>query len=244
MAPLLHYTTIVLQATDNMHINKIYTWLSAATAIAKSAPSVPQLEVPACPSYATIRYNRTVPDLADFPQTKVNICYSAQNIEIKFVAYNETNFCYNETYGNNDNIWEYEVMETFIAKGTEDPATYFEFEVAPNNVTFNAFIWNPSKVREDGADFERWFVPDPLASGIVAQTKLDKQQQTWTSFARIPLQLFDVDECQAKGTQWRMNFFRTVVSQGTFPEQLLGGWSPPNKASFHMTPFFGQVSFI
>lgn len=244
MAPLLHYTTILLQATDKMLFNKISTWLLAATTTSVTALNVPQLDVPACPSYATVRYSHTIPTLADFPQTQVDICYSATDIQVNFFAYNETNFFYNETYGNNDNIWEYEVMEAFIAKGTEDPTKYFEFEVAPNNVTFNALIFNRSKVREDGAPFERWFIPDPLASGLLAQTDLDKQKQVWTSRARIPLHLFEVGEGQAKGTQWRMNFFRTVVSEDKFPDQLLGGWSPPNKASFHMTPFFGRVSFV
>lgn len=42
---------------------------------------------------------------------------------------------YNESYTTNDPIWRFEVMEAFIALGTNDPQTYLEFEIAPNNVT-------------------------------------------------------------------------------------------------------------
>ncbi len=52
---------------------------------------------------------------------------------------------------------QYEVMEAFIYHGTNDPQTYLEFEINPNNVTFQAFIHNPSKVRAAGAAFDTAF---------------------------------------------------------------------------------------
>lgn len=144
-------------------------------------------------------YNKTFPNQTHFPPTEVAICYTVDSINLAFTAHNETSFYYNPSQGTNKAIWEYEVMETFIALGDKDPQTYLEFEVNPNNVTFQAFIYNPGKVRADGA---------------------------------------------AQGTKWRMNFFRTVVAPDTFPNQTLSAWSPPDKASFHMTPFFGHVEFI
>ncbi|KAG4217228.1 hypothetical protein PC116_g34291 [Phytophthora cactorum] len=135
-------------------------------------------------------------------------------------------------------------MESFIHHGTNAPKTCLEFEVSPNNVTFQAWIYNKSKVRATSAPLDTSFLTQPLADGLTAETTLDKEAQTWVSATKIPLGLFNVDDGQAKGTSWRMNFFRTVVSPDTFPDQLLGAWNPTNESNFHMTPFFGNVKFI
>ena len=218
--------------------------IAGAAAVAGSAISVPHIDVPACPSKASIRYDRSMPNLTDFALTQVDICYSKKDIELDFVAYNETSFFYNASYTTNHPIWKYEVMEAFVTPGTEDPTTYFEFEVAPNNVTFNAFIFNPSKVREKGAAFGTYYIEDPIATGLTSQTILDREKQIWRSSACLPLSLWSIAEGQAKGTKWRMNIFRTVVSPEKFPDQLYGAWSPPDAANFHKTPFFGTVAFI
>ena len=153
-------------------------------------------------------------------------------------------FFFNETYTTNGNIWEYEVMEAFIHLGTNDPATYLELEVAPNNVTYQSWIYNPSKVRTEGAAFDHFFINDIEKNEMSATTTLSKEKKTWTSTLQVPLALFNVEKGQAKGTKWRMNFFRTVVAPATFPDQLLGAWSTPDQASFHITPYFGNVLFV
>ncbi|KLU86990.1 hypothetical protein MAPG_05996 [Magnaporthiopsis poae ATCC 64411] len=209
-------------------------------------PQVPSLDVPACPATAKLTYNKSVPDRTDFNLTQVELCYDKTAIRIKFTAFNETNFHFNASHKINDPIYEYEVMEAFISAGHDDPSTYFEFEVSPNNVTFNAFILNPSKVRAAGSPMGAAFIsdPSPLDFGITTTTVLDRAAQTWVSTANIPLFMFNVDEGKAKGTRWRMNFFRTITAPDTFPSQRLGAWNPPSQANFHMTPFFGHVKFV
>jgi len=64
----------------------------AAPALAASNISVPSLNVPACPAKGTVTYDKSVPDLAPFPLTKVEVCYDDSHIDITFTAYNETNF--------------------------------------------------------------------------------------------------------------------------------------------------------
>ena len=218
--------------------------VAAVPALADYTKPLPSVRVPACPSVGTITYNKSVPNLTDFPLTQVDLCYSNTAIQITFTAYNETNFYFNTSQGTNDDIWEYEVMEAFIFKGVEDPRTYLEFEVNPNNTTYQAFVYNPSKVRAPGAPFDHAFIQNPSVDGLTAQTTLDKAAETWVSTATFPLGLFNVDDGAAKGTHWRMNFFRTTVSPATFPDQGLGAWSPPDAASFHKTPFFGHVIFV
>jgi hypothetical protein len=217
----------------------------AVAALATLASAVnPSVKVPACPDKGTVRYDHSVPNRTAFPLTQVDLCYDETAIHLTFTAYNETNFFYNSSYGTNDPIWQYEVMEAFIYHGTNDPQTYLELEVSPNNVTFQAFIYNPSKIRAPGAVFDGSYITNPIEYGLNATTILNKPKKLWISTLRVPLGLFNVDNGQAKGTNWRMNFFRTVVAPDTFPDQWLGAWSPTNQSNFHMTPFFGNVAFV
>ncbi|KAJ7670504.1 hypothetical protein B0H17DRAFT_1085696 [Mycena rosella] len=234
--------------------------VAAAVVVPALATAVPSLNVPACPAKGTVTYNKSVPDKGPYPLTQVDLCYDATAIHITFTAHNETNFFVNPNYTTNDAIYEYTAMETFISRGTNDPQTYLEFEIAPNNVTFQAFIYNPSKVRSascvqcgsadvsqvraDGAPFDTFYVAEPLVDGMTAVTTVDKPKGLWVSSARIPLGLFNVDAGLAKGTQWRMNFFRIITAPATFPAQFYGAWNQPSAANFHMTPFFGNVQFV
>ncbi|TFK96151.1 hypothetical protein BDV98DRAFT_576683 [Pterulicium gracile] len=221
----------------------------AAPALASGLPPspkvrVPSVNVPACPKKATVSYNKSVPDKQPFPNTLVDLCYDNTAIQLTFTAQEETEFYFDPAHTTNDPLWAYNVMEAFISLGTNDPKHYLEFEVSPNNATFNAFIYNPSKVRAPDAPMDTFWIQTPIVHGMTAETTINKEKQLWVSKARIPLGLFNVDDGKAKGTQWRMNFFRTITSPETFPAQELGAWSTPDEASFHKTPFFGNVKFV
>ncbi|PNY29653.1 Uncharacterized protein TCAP_00431 [Tolypocladium capitatum] len=218
--------------------------MAASLAAAGCAQNVPSVDVPACPGVGTIAYDRTVPDLMPFPRTQVDLCYTDDHLQLGFTAFGEVNYYFNASQTTNGDIWEYEVMEAFIHRGSNDPQTYLEFEVNPNNVTYQAFVYNPSKVRAAGAAFDHFFITDLAADSVSATTTLDRPNNIWRSTVQIPLGLFNVDAGTASGTRWRMNFFRTTVSPQTYPNQGLGAWNPPNQASFHMTPFFGHVNFV
>jgi hypothetical protein len=223
----------------------IATAMPQAQKAASSYSEVPYLVAYQCPTMATISYSLSVPDRDPFPKTEVGLCYddAAGFLHINFTAYNEQYFFYDPDMGTNDALYEYEVMEAFIYQGTNDPQTYLEFEVSPANVTWQAFVYNPSKIRESGAVFDHFFINDPLYDGFSAQTILDRAGQTWNSYVQIPLGLFNIDPGEANGTDWRMNFFRIVESEDTFPNQTYGAWSPVPEPNFHMTPYLGRVHF-
>ena len=69
-------------------------------------------------------------------------------------------------------------MESLINRGTKDPHIYFEFEVAPNKLIFNAFVYNPSKIRTEGTPFDGAYIRNPIANGITAKTTLDRPGKT------------------------------------------------------------------
>ncbi|EGG03282.1 uncharacterized protein MELLADRAFT_109437 [Melampsora larici-populina 98AG31] len=208
------------------------------------ALNVPSLNVPACPAKAHLEYNKSVPDKNPFPLTTVDLCYGTSTLELVFTAYNETSFYYNRTQGTNDNIYEYEVMEAFIFRGTEDPQTYLEIEVNPGNVTFQSIIYNPSKTADPNKPFENLFFKNPKEDGLISKTQINRSLHQWKSEFVVPLSIFNLQDGDGKGTEWRMNFFRTVTDSGLFPGQVLGAWSVPYLPRFHVTSYFGHVKFV
>lgn len=126
-------TTALVAAVCSAGAGAASTTTSNTTAANTTLPS---LDIPACPSKGRLAYNLTSPDRVAFPETAVEACYDDSALRIDFLAYDETSFFYNATYTTNGDIYNYEVMEVFIARGTSDPQTYLEFEIAPNNVTF------------------------------------------------------------------------------------------------------------
>jgi hypothetical protein len=91
----------------------VISLLAAAAAIAPAFANtpLPSLNVPACPKKATAQYDKTVPFLAPFPLTTVDLCYANTTLNLTFTAHGETNFFYNSSFTTNGDIWEYEVME-------------------------------------------------------------------------------------------------------------------------------------
>ncbi|KAJ2852266.1 hypothetical protein IWW36_000409 [Coemansia brasiliensis] len=213
--------------------------LSATAVLAHIA----DLNVPACPQKETFTFNNGIPSVdLSCPLTQVSMCYTSTQLKIDFTAFNETNFFFDPDQGTNGDIWEYEVVEAFIYKGNDDPQTYFEYEVNANNVSYNAFVYNPSRVRAADAPFDHAFVVDPFGDGFEVDTQVDKSKHIWHSSNIIPLALFNGEN--PRGSSWRMNFFRTVTSPTTYPNQQLCGWKNTGAANFHISAAFGTVRFV
>jgi hypothetical protein len=219
----------------------------AAIALAAPAlswsPPVPSLNVPSCPVKTFFKFNTSAPDGTPFPLTEFRICWGWDGFSIDFYGSDEMTWLFNPNYTTNDPIYQYEAIQVLIAPGTENPATYLELDIAPNNVTYSAIVYNPSFIRWPGQPFDKALLNGP-ADGIYANTVLEPQFKTWRTYMEIPFSLFNIVGGQGNGTQWRMNFARTVTTPKTFPKQTLGAWSPPDEASIHKSPFFGHVTFV
>lgn len=138
-------------------MHSIHILVTVIVAIADAIPSLqtvkddeihrPSADVYECPQITTISFSKTVPDQAPFPYTEIRLCYDQTpgSLHINFTAHEEKYFFYNENMTINDLIFLYEVMGTFISKGVEDPQTYLEFEVNPNNATWQSIYVQPVK---------------------------------------------------------------------------------------------------
>lgn len=215
------------------------------TSTAAAVSALPHLAIPSCPALAIASFNTTVPTPGSFPPTAISVCWTPSHLALNFTAANETNFYYNASQHTNGALYEYEVMEMFLWPGTAAPETYFEYEVSPNpaGVTYQAFVYNPSRVRAKGTPFAHFFVDQPESLGFTVDTIINKAARKWHSRINIPLGLFN-PPADPRGSRWRINFFRTITNPSMFPNQVLGSWSPVNESNFHMTPFLGYATFV
>jgi hypothetical protein len=204
-----------------------------------SKETLPSLVVPHCNNgRGSVTINKRLGTLAaDFPEAVVELCFTDKTLELIFQAQSEKSYLVDDTYVNNDPLWEKTVMEAFIATGDHDPTGYLEFEVAPNNNLWTGWIHNPNK---DFTSKATAFIDDWDTYPITSTTTRNTRAQTWKSVVSLPLSMFNIEE--AEGTHWRMNFFQTYYADES-SEQEYGAWNPNKLISFHQTPCFGKVQF-
>ena len=68
------------------------TLAAAVSVLADQNISRPALDVPHCPRTGEVTYNKSVPDMDPFPETKVSLCYGNSFIHINFTALDEEYF--------------------------------------------------------------------------------------------------------------------------------------------------------
>lgn len=131
-----------------------------------------------------------------------------------------------------DPIYDEEVVEVFIAPGAEDPVNYFEFEVSPNGVLFDATIHNPTSTRDNLKWDATWDCP-----GIRwAAKRYDEAGEWWGAFA-IPWAAITNDG--RLPAVCRANFYR--IERPRDADAECSCWSPTmtNPADFHKPRYFG-----
>lgn len=133
-----------------------------------------------------------------------------------------------------DPLWEEEVVELFIAPGSAVPARYFELEVSPRGVLFDACVDNPTSRREQMAVDPRWDCP-----GLAwAAGPLGREEDWWASLDIPWAALTPRGELPR---HWRANFHRVERPRGG--EAELSSWSPTltRPPDFHKPERFGHL---
>jgi hypothetical protein len=167
-----------------------------------------------------------------------------------------------------DPLYEEEVVEAFLCP-TGDLRHYYEFEVNPRNVVFDARVHCPDLHRATMRVDISWDCPgletSVLVEGILHTTPPDHRRPTtdhtevqrggdaanpstvnlqpssWTVEMVIPFAAFPEVNPPRPGDVWRANFYR--IDRADPPE--FTAWSPTleSPANFHVPERFGYLAF-
>ena len=129
-------------------------------------------------------------------------------------------------------LYQEEVVEVFLAPGEDDPRVYFEYEVSPLGVLFDARIENRDARRATMKADVAWD-----CAGIRWEVGL--VPGGWWAALAIPWA--PMLEGASMPSVWRANFFRIDRPRGASPE--FSAWSPTlaDPADFHVPARFGTL---
>jgi len=126
-------------------------------------------------------------------------------------------------------LWDRDVCETFLARGSATPSRYFEFEAAPTGEWLDIKIHLTEQGRE--CDWE-------FTSGMSVQAKVEADRVLILMFipwsAEIPK--------PAAEDVWRVNFYRCI---GRDEDRGYLAWQPTfsPEPNFHVPEAFGWLRF-
>ncbi|HEX9945466.1 MAG TPA: carbohydrate-binding family 9-like protein [Thermoanaerobaculia bacterium] len=165
-------------------------------------------------------------------QTRVRLCWSGEALHVRFDC--EDRDAWGTCRRRDDPVYEEEAVEVFLAPGEADPTRYFEFEVSPLGVLFDARIHNPTSRRIDMTGDPSWDCP-----GLRWAAGPGTARQDWWALLSIPWNGL----LPAGGLPriWRANFYRIERPRGGEPE--FSGWSATlaRPADFHKPARFGVL---
>jgi hypothetical protein len=165
-------------------------------------------------------------------QTRARVCYDAQSLYVHFDC--DDRDIWGTCTQRNDPIYDEEVVEVFLGSGEADLVHYFEFEISPNGVLFDARIYNPTSERTELEWDESWNCP-----GISWQAVRDDSANQWSAAIAIPWA--GVAPPGNLPSVWRANFYRIERPRDAEPE--FSCWSPTmtEPADFHKPAYFGVL---
>lgn len=132
-------------------------------------------------------------------------------------------------------LWQEEVVEVFLAPGSETPRRYFELELNPLGAVFDAVVDSPHGERGGMRVDASW-----TCGGLETAVVHDRGRGLWRATLAIPWRaLAEADPAPA---DWRLNLYRIDRPSGAPAE--FSAWSPTfrDPADFHRPDRFGFVS--
>lgn len=166
-------------------------------------------------------------------QTRVELAWDETGLEVVFTCEDEDAW---GTFSRRDEpVWQEEAVEIFIAAGAADPKRYFELELSPRGVLFDARVENPNSRRTDMVvDVEwDWHDIEAQAEPIGASDRQDWRARFFLPWSGLGL--------AAPPPILRANFYRIERPRAGRAE--LSCWSPTltTPPDFHQTARFGTL---
>jgi hypothetical protein len=178
-------------------------------------------------------------------KTAVRVCRDDFGLAVRFDCADR--WAWGTFTERDDPLWQEEAVELFLALGAADPRRYFEFEVSPRGVLFDARVDNPTSRRPDLAVEAGW-----NCSGVrwgAGSTELLPEAvypQDWWAVLVLPwAALAPSGEPFTIPDILRANFYRIerpADPPGAAAE--FSAWSPTlaDPADFHQPARFGFLS--
>lgn len=188
------------------------------------------------PECSPVRLRRATDASAPRLATSVTAWFDDEYLTVLFCA---TDDHIRATYHKHDDpLYEQDVVEVFLAP--DGLQRYFELEVSPHGVTFDAAIESPSGTR-DGMRADRSWTCEGL---FVALRKVNESGGTMSvdTVLRIPFSALE-RAVPRDGETWRGNFFR--IDRHPEHGDEYSAWQPTMKdpADFHVAAAFGVLRF-
>ena len=136
-----------------------------------------------------------------------------------------------KTDSETNQLWKWDVAETFIGSDFQNIRRYKEFEVSPQGEWVDLDI-NLDMPRQEGG----WL----WNSGVKVKARIDADAKRWYGFMQIPYAAID-SRPAAAGNELRINFFLSV---GKKPDHQLITWRPTGKPNFHVPEAFGIMTLV
>lgn len=168
-------------------------------------------------------------------QTRALVCWNEQALHLRFDCDDPDPW---GTLSRRDEpIYREEVVEVFLAQGAETPRSYFEFEVSPHGVLFDAVIHNPHARRSDMEIVTSWD-----CAGIRWAAGIGGGAKTWWAALAIPWA--GISDSREPPRTWRGNLYRIERPRGGDAE--FSCWSPTliSPPEFHAPHRFGVIELV
>lgn len=180
-------------------------------------------------------------DGAPIQATEVRACWDDQYLYVSF-ACKDTDIW--ATLENRDDpIYDEEVVEVFLCP-TGNLQHYYEFEVSPANVLFDAKVFSPEGTRATMLVDKEWNAKRVRTGVRVSGTLNDRTSPDIGWIVEIGIAFSDLGLTgpPEPGTVWRANFYR--IERGPVTE--FSAWSPTYRepAEFHLPACFGELVFV
>lgn len=167
-------------------------------------------------------------------QTEVEVCWESSHLRVRFRCSDDDAW---GTFTERDSpLWQQEAVELFVAPGEAVPTNYFEFEVSPSGVLFDARVVNPHGDRIGMTVDTEWNCP-----GIEWSAEPAGERADWRAHLAIPWPGIGLEKAPAT---LRANFYRIERPRGGDPE--FSCWAPTltAPADFHRPAKFGVLDLI
>jgi hypothetical protein len=159
--------------------------------------------------------------------TQVKTCWDASTLYVRFEC--REDYAVSDFSNRDDPLYEQDVVEIFI---DEEGAghRYFELELSPNNVIFDAIIENDKGNITIHLDWD--------AEGLVTGVQLDGEIR----FYELRLPFVNFQHAPDEGTTWRVNFYR--INEDIQGKRHYQAWSSTGAVNYHIPSCFGTLLFV